>query len=133
MFDKPKEAVWKAITQIDLMEQWYFDNIGTFEPQVGFKSSFDVHSGERVFPHRWTVTEVVPGELISYDWAYDGYEGLGNVTFALSEQGDQTVLDFTMIGIETFENQDVPEFTRESCQGGWDYFLKGNLKQFLDG
>ncbi len=29
-----------------------------------------------------------------------------------------------------FEN--IPEFSRESCQAGWNYFIKEQLKAFLD-
>jgi len=27
---------------------------------------------------------------------------------------------------------DVPEFKRESCIGGWNYFLRESLKRFLE-
>ena len=61
------EAVWSAITDIDEMRQWYFDNIPGFKPEVGFETQFTVFNEGRVFPHLWTVTEVVPLGKIAYD------------------------------------------------------------------
>ena len=47
------------------------------------------------------------------------------------EQGDSTLLRLTHQMPEDLPD-DVPEFTRESCQGGWEYFIKGRLKEFLE-
>jgi hypothetical protein len=33
--------------------------------------------------------------------------------------------------IEDFPN-DIPEFARESCIGGWNYFIKERLDKFLN-
>lgn len=29
-----------------------------------------------------------------------------------------------------FDN--IPEFSRESCEGGWTYLIQGNLKNYLE-
>ena len=39
-YNAPVEKVWKAITDNDLMKQWYF-KIAAFKPEVGFEFSFD--------------------------------------------------------------------------------------------
>jgi uncharacterized protein YndB with AHSA1/START domain len=36
-FNRPVEIVWNSITDIKLMRQWYFDNIPSFKPEVGFE------------------------------------------------------------------------------------------------
>ncbi|HYJ64426.1 MAG TPA: SRPBCC domain-containing protein, partial [Parafilimonas sp.] len=39
-YNAPVNKVWKAITDRDLMQQWYF-NIAAFKPEVGFEFTFD--------------------------------------------------------------------------------------------
>ena len=70
-FNAPIDAVWKSITEIDQMRQWYFDNIPAFKPEVGFETQFNVQSQGRDFLHMWKVTEVVPEKMITYNWKYD--------------------------------------------------------------
>jgi uncharacterized protein YndB with AHSA1/START domain len=125
------DTVWKAITDIKQMRLWYFDNIPDFKPEVGFKTQFNVQSGERNFMHKWKVTEVVSRRKITYNWQYENYAGDAFVTFELFEQNDQTTLRLINQIVEDFQDN-IPEFTRESCVGGWTYFIKKNLKEFLD-
>jgi uncharacterized protein YndB with AHSA1/START domain len=83
-FDVPPEIVWKAITDPGQMRQWFFEQMNQFRPEVGFETKFEVQVEDRVFPHVWNVTEVIPGEKIAYGWRYDGYPGDGKVTWELS-------------------------------------------------
>lgn len=130
-FNTSIDAVWKAITDIDQMRQWFFDNIPSFKPEVGFETQFDVQSGERTFRHMWKVTEVVPLKLIKINWNYEGYQGDSDVLFELSEQDNKAKLRLTDLVLEDF-SQDIPEFKRESGVEGWTFFIKRSLKDFLD-
>lgn len=130
-YNAPVSAVWQAITDKDQMRRWYFEQMVDFRPEVGFETGFTVSSDGRAYPHRWKVTEVVPGRLIAYDWRYEGYPGRGLVTWELSEAPAGTLLHFTCEGIETFP-QCNPAFSRESCQAGWDYLLRQSLKAYLE-
>jgi uncharacterized protein YndB with AHSA1/START domain len=125
------DRVWKSITDIDMMRQWYFDNIPDFVPMVGFETNFMIHNEGRDFLHMWNVTEVVPRNKISYDWRFKDYPGQSSSTFELFEKGTSTTLRVTVIVRRDFPD-DVPEFRRESCIGGWKYFLGERLKLFLD-
>jgi uncharacterized protein YndB with AHSA1/START domain len=125
------DTVWKSITEIDLMRQWYFENIPSFKPEVGFETQFNVKSQNRDFLHMWKVTEVVPIKKITYNWKYDGYPGDSFVTFELSRQNDFTMLKLTVDVQESFP-EDIPEFTRESCIAGWEFFIKERLKEYLE-
>ncbi len=107
-----------------------FDNIPDFKAQVGFSTSFNVSSGEREFSHTWEVTEVVPGGKITYDWTFGNYPGRGATTFELSSRDGQTTLTLTNTVAEDFPDG-VPEFERESCLGGWQYFIGTRLKEYL--
>lgn len=125
------EAVWRSITEIDLMRQWYFDNIPDFRPEIGFETQFNVTNEGRDFLHMWKVTEVVPLKKIAYDWKFDGWSGDSFVEFELFEQENSTRLKLTVNVRESFP-EDVPEFKRESCIGGWEFFLGERLKEFLE-
>lgn len=130
-FDASAEEVWKAITELDLMRQWYFENIPAFIPVVGFKTEFNVVSDGRNFLHKWRITEVIPGKVITYSWQFEEYPGEGLVEFNISSEKNKTKLRLTNYVLEDFPDN-VPEFTRESCHGGWTYFINERLKEFLE-
>ena len=129
-YNKPMETVWKAITEPQQMRQWFFENIPDFKPETGFKVKFNVENNGRVFPHHWRIIRVEPGRLIEYDWSYDGYQGRSHVLFELSTNEKGTWLKLTNTVVQDFQD-DIPEFTWESCQGGWIYFIKVRLKAYL--
>ena len=131
IYQAPIEKVWRALTDIQQMRQWYFGNIPAFKPDVGFETQFDVQSEDRVFPHQWRVTKVTPLQMITYNWKFEGYPGDSYVVFELFKQQNATKLKLTVQIMESFP-QDIPEFTRESCITGWNFFLKERLKEFLE-
>lgn len=123
--------LWKAISELEQMKLWFFENIEAFNAEVGFETQFNVKSGERDFMHLWKITEVIPLEKIVYLWKYDGYEGASTVCFEtfISEKGSCLRLTHTVT--ESLPRS-IPEFTRESCLSGWKYFICDRLKSFLD-
>ena len=123
LFKATIEDVWKAITDINEMKLWYFNNIPDFEPQIGFKTKFIIRSDSRTFTHLWTITEVIPNKKISYTWQYEEYAGESTAHFELTSINNQTKLTVTCVGLETFPN-DIPEFTHESCNAWMDLFYK---------
>ena len=131
LFDTSVENVWSSITVLDRMQQWFFNNIPSFEPIVGFETQFIIQVEDRVFPHIWKLTEVVPLKKITYDWSYEGYSGSALVVFELIEKGDQTLVKLTSTVVEDFPDN-IPEFKRESGVEGWNYFIKKSLKDYLE-
>ncbi|MDJ0835730.1 MAG: SRPBCC domain-containing protein [Acidobacteriota bacterium] len=129
-FAVDRDTLWKAITEAAQMRRWFFDNIPAFEPAVGFKTQFNVSTGEREFPHRWEIIEVIPAQKITYRWQYEGYAGDSTVAFELFGAGDAVGLRVTATVLEDF-SYDIPEFKRESCEGGWNYFIKQSLVNYL--
>lgn len=87
IFNRSIEDVWEAITVRDKMILWFFNNIPSFEPRVGFETRFVIQVEDRIFPHLWKLTEVVPLKKITYDWRYEGFIGRTLVTFELFEEG----------------------------------------------
>lgn len=131
-FNRPVETVWEAITEIGRMQQWFFENIPAFRAEVGFETQFSVSSGDRHFLHLWQITEVVPLKRIAYSWKYEEYPGEARVVFELFRKNDTTILRLTNVVIETFPDE-IPEFRRESCIGGWKYFIQDRLKGYVEG
>lgn len=125
------QKLWESITNREEMIAWFFENIPEFEARVGFSTQFVVNAGERDFTHNWKITEVVPGKKIVYDWSYTEYQGTGKVTFEISELESGSHLKLTNEGLHTFP-ADIPEFQRESCQGGWNYFIGERLTDYLN-
>lgn len=129
-YDASPELVWAAITEVDRMRQWYFETIQEFEPKVGFETCFDVTCEEVVYPHRWQVLEVDPGNLLVYRWRYDGYTGDSQVTWELFPSSSGTKLKLTHVGHETFP-KDNPVFGEDACLDAWHYFIQQTLPEYL--
>lgn len=130
-FNSSIETVWEALTDLKQMRLWYFDNIPSFKPEVGFETKFNVKSDTRNFLHKWKVTEVIPFTKIKYEWTFEGYSGKSTTLFELFGKDSSTKLVLTVDVLENL-NDDVPEFQRESCIGGWNYFINNRLKKYLD-
>ncbi|NER09023.1 Uncharacterized conserved protein YndB, AHSA1/START domain [Muriicola jejuensis] len=129
-FERSATTLWKALTSLPEMKKWYFDMLPGFEPRPGFQTSFKVRSEERLFTHQWEVLEVVPGVSITYRWTFEEYPGASTSTFEVSGDEHRAHLKLTVRVQEDFPDE-LTEFTRESCKGGWDYFIHGNLKNYL--
>ena len=85
-----RETLWKAITQVDQLRNWFFEQIPDFEPEVGHETRFDVTTEEEVvFPHVWQVTLAEPVKRLQMKWMYEGYDGVAEVCFEIlpSNQG----------------------------------------------
>ena len=128
-FNAPLARVWKALTDVDQMREWYFD-LKEFKPQVGFEFGFVVEHEGNTYDHRCKVTEVIPQKKIAYTWRYHGHEGDSLVTFELLAQGDKTHLKLTHTGLETFPR--TPAFAREKFEAGWTAIVGTDLKQFVE-
>ena len=129
-FNVSRETLWNAITDEDQMREWFFPNIPSFKPEIGFETEFNVQSEARAFLHQWKVTEVIPKRKITLSWKYGGYEGESFVTFEILEESDRIKLRLTHAGIESFPDG-IPEFRRESCEAGWHYFINEQLVKYL--
>jgi uncharacterized protein YndB with AHSA1/START domain len=128
-FNAPVERVWKALTDLEQMRQWYFD-LKEFKPKVGFEFQFVVEHEGTTHDHRCKVTEVIPQKKLAYTWRYKGHEGDSLVTFELFADGDKTRLKLTHEGMETFPK--TPAYARENFEKGWTEIIGSELKQFVE-
>ena len=124
--------LWEALTNHDQMIKWFFSNIPEFKAKKGFETSFPVKSEHRSFLHIWTVESVQKNELMRMRWRYEEYEGDATVTFLVSGTDTMAYLTLRMDILKDFV-ADIPEFTRESCEAGWNYFLNEELRDHLEG
>ncbi len=129
-YDAPVEKVWKAISDIEQMKEWYFD-VPEFKAEVGNEFSFSGGPDEdHVYKHLCKVMEVVPNKKLKYSWRYDGYEGNSFVTFELFDEGGKTRLKLTHEGLETFP-ADNKDFDKKNFEMGWTEIIGKNLPEYL--
>ena len=129
-FDAPVGRVWKALTDVEEMRQWYF-NLKQFKAEVGFEFEFVVEHEGMTYHHLCKVTEVIPQKKLAYTWRYKGQEGDSLVTFELFADGNETRLKLTHQGLETFPK--TAAFARKNFEAGWTAIIDSELKQFLEG
>lgn len=123
-------SLWNVITHPVSMREWFFETMTSFRPEEGFETKFDVNNNGKIYTHIWKVLEVDRFTSIKIDWRFEGYSGESTVLFELFAEANGTRLRVTNTGLETFP-QDNPDFTRESCTAGWNYFLRERLKKYI--
>jgi uncharacterized protein YndB with AHSA1/START domain len=126
-FNAPIAQVWRALTDVNQMRQWYFD-LKEFKPEVGFEFEFVVEHEGRTYHHLCRIMEAIPERKIAYTWRYKGEPGESLVSFELFPAGDKTRLKLTHEGLETFPQ--TPAFARKNFEGGWTA-LSAELEKFL--
>jgi uncharacterized protein YndB with AHSA1/START domain len=129
-FNAPADKVWKALTNIDQIRQWYF-KLEDFKAEPGFEFQFEGGPDDRKYLHKCRITEVVPGKKLQYSWRYEGYEGNSFVTFELIPEGNKTRLTLTHEGLETFPMNN-PDFDKKNFMAGWTQIIGTSLKDFVE-
>jgi uncharacterized protein YndB with AHSA1/START domain len=131
VFKSNIKDVWRAITEKELMKQWYFD-LQEFKAEVGFTFEFTGgEEGGKQYLHSCVITEVVFEKKLSHTWSYVGYDGTSCLTFELSEEGENTKLKLTHSGIESFP-ENVADFAFHNFEAGWNHIVNISLKDFLE-
>ena len=128
-FNAPVSRVWKALTDVEQMRQWYFE-LKEFKPEVGFEFEFSVEHKGMNYHHLCKITEVIPQKKLVHTWRYKGHEGDSLVTFELFADGDKTRLKLTHEGLETFPK--TPSFARKNFMEGWTEIIGSELKKFVE-
>ena len=130
-FHAPADEVWQALTDKNKMKQWYFD-IDNFKPELGLEFQFYGETDDKKkYLHLCKITELVPGEKLTYSWRYDGYPGESFVTFELFDEGDTTRLKLTHRGLESFPDSN-PDLDKKNFVMGWNQIIGTNLPTFLE-
>jgi uncharacterized protein YndB with AHSA1/START domain len=125
----PVATVWKALTDVEQMRQWYFD-LKEFRPEVGFEFEFVVEHEGNHYHHLCKITEVIPQKKVAYTWRYEDEPGDSLVTFELTPEGNKTKLRLTHDGLETFPK--TPAYARKNFEQGWNAIVGTELKRFVE-
>lgn len=131
MYDAPVDRVWKAITDVNDMKQWYFD-LPAFKAVVGTEFTFGGGPPEKSYKHVCKVKEVIPNKKLSYSWRYEGYPGDSLVTFELFAEGNKTKVKLTHSGLETFAASNNPDLDKKNFEAGWNDIIGNLLKEFVE-
>ena len=128
-FKAPLARVWKALTDVDQMREWYFD-LKEFKAEVGFEFEFVVEHESNTYHHLCSVTKVVPQKKIAYTWRYKGQPGDSLVTIELFPESNMTRLRLTHEGLDTFPK--TPAYARKNFEAGWTAIIGTELKKFVE-
>lgn len=129
-FSETRKDLWAALTEVEHMREWFFAEIPDFKAEVGFMTNFDLSNESRTFPHYWKVLAVEPEQSILVQWHFEGYPGMSTVEFSIEGNGKNHTVTVTAMAREDFDDR-IPEFKRESAEGGWKYFMNDRLKAYF--
>ena len=130
-FSCKKEILWKAITELEQMREWFFSQIESFEARIGFRCSFNVYSEGILFVHQWRLIELEELKSYTLEWNYAEIVGNSEVRFEIQEFLGGTRLVVHHKVLRDFIS-DLTQFERKSCEAGWNYLIKESLVKHLN-
>jgi len=113
----PREKVWRALTQPDLLEQWLMKN--DFKPVVDHRFKFSADWGAV----DGQVLTVEPSKELSYTWAAFGLESIVAWTLTPTSAGTHVRMEHS--GFPPNQPQ-----VYDGAKGGWQQFF-ASLEQVL--
>jgi uncharacterized protein YndB with AHSA1/START domain len=127
----PVEQVWKALTDKNEMQSWYFD-ISDFELEVGKIFNFYEPGDEKKFHHQAEILEIIPNQKLKHTWTYPELSTeKTTVSWELQPEGEQTLVRLIHDNIEDFK--DLGEnFSRDAFTEGWNGIIGQSMKQYLE-
>ena len=111
------EEVFRALVDSERIEKWSEDEakMGT---NVGDKFSL---WGGQMFGIN---LEVIPNKKLVQKWCYDQWEKPSKVTFVLTENDGETVVELL--------HEDVPEKSLKSISEGWNTYYLGAMQEMFE-
>jgi uncharacterized protein YndB with AHSA1/START domain len=127
----PVTKVWDALTKGEAVGRWYgpTDEFQTevleWDLRVGGKYRITMHAPDgNAHTCHGIFREIAPMKKVSYTWSWEGQDPMESlVAFEISEEGGQTLLQFSHTGLPT-------EDSREHHQQGWMGCI-GRLEKLL--
>lgn len=126
-----KAAVWKALTDPDIIRQYFFGTNTVTDWKVGSPIYFRGEWDGKAYEDKGTVVANEPLKLIRYNyWSSfstkpDSPENYANITYLLEESNGTTTLTITQDGIENEE-------ALKHSEGNWVMVMDG-MKKLVEG
>lgn len=129
-FGLSPSVVWKALTDRDQLNEWYF-SIPSLELIDEFVFSFYEPGVAHKFLHRCEILDVQPQFIFQHTWTYPSLSsGVSVVTWQILPRGNATQLRLKHEGIENFEELGS-DFSWSNFEHGWRSIIDLNLGKFL--
>jgi len=126
----PREMVWKALTDPEIVKQYFFGTEVHSDWQVSSPITFQGEWEGNRFRDKGTILEIDPGHSLKYSYwsAFSGLEdreeNYSLVSYRLEEENGRTNLSLTQAGFSSRE-------AMKHSQGGWEAVLSG-LKELVE-
>lgn len=127
----PAEKVWKALTDRNEMNIWYF-GIPDFALEEGAVFNFYEPGEERKYHHQAEILEIVPERKLKHTWFYPEFsEQKTTLIWELQPEDEQTLVRLTHEDIDHF-NDLGENFSEKAFAEGWSQIIEQSLKRFLE-
>jgi uncharacterized protein YndB with AHSA1/START domain len=124
------ENVWEALTDPEIIKEYFFGTHAQSSWKVGDPIHFSGEYNGKSYYDKGTILKSIPNKLLQYSyWSSmggleDKPENYANITYHISEEGGQTVL-------EVIQENIPDEKMKEHSEENWKKVLT-NLKQLLE-
>ncbi len=127
----PAERVWKALTDRNEMNIWYFD-IPDFVLKEGAVFNFYEPGEERKYHHQAEILEIIPEKKLKHTWFYPEFsEQKTTVTWEIFQDGENTFVRLTHENVNAF-NDLGENFSEKAFTEGWTQIIEHSLKRYLE-
>jgi uncharacterized protein YndB with AHSA1/START domain len=121
---QPREQVWRAITDSDILAEWMYPN--DFKPRVGHCFTFQVPPNPKAsfdgLKVRCEVLACEPPDRLEFSWSAGGPVENTRVSFRLEPDGDGTRVFFEHAGFDLVQPWGEQAF--KGAEYGWAKMLK---------
>ncbi|MEP7238329.1 MAG: SRPBCC domain-containing protein [Ferruginibacter sp.] len=132
-YNAPIALLWQAITDREMMKEWYFNFGEDFKLETG--AVFEWTAGDtedNQWLHQGKMLEIIKDEKLVHTWAYPGYSGISTVSWNLSKVNDSTT-KVTLIHEFTVPfDSTVAALKTENFEMGWNHIINISLQEYLD-
>ncbi|HMH31664.1 MAG TPA: SRPBCC family protein [Puia sp.] len=128
--DASSAEVWEALTNPELIKEYFFGTNTISEWRAGSPIVFEGVWNGKSYRDKGTIIDIQPFKLLKYNyWSSmsgieDKPENYANITYEISEEGDETILTITQDNIPD-------EKMRAHSEENWKKVL-ANLKDLLE-
>lgn len=110
------------------MRKWFFAEIESFTPTLGFSTAFAFEYQGKMFTHQWDIRAIKKNKKLVLGWKYKEYKGEAIAEFLLEPHAYGTQLFFSTQLLKPFPA--LKEFSPSSMETGWTELLKGRLTTY---